>query len=384
MVAGARLNRRGFCAALALGGLLAARQAEAALAETALTVTDMAGRVVSLPAPPRRIILLEARDILSMSVLHADPAALVVGWAATERIDSAVLQARMQRGRRIDTVGQMTADSISREKIAALSPDLVVANLFMAPEGARDPLVQWLEHNGIPVVFSDASSNAPDAGAGSGRDLRAYLRMWGELLGVQAKADDYAAFVDRRLAEVRHRLVGAAPVTTYLEIQSTVDDCCWAAGNRIWGDLLARAGGRTLPAVTAPWFQKLHLEYLISTPHEAYIASGGGWAAGGRPAIAPGLDPDAARKALARLAGRTGFDQMASVRNGRVHAIWTGLIGVPPLNVLFVEVAAKWLHPQRCRDLDPAATLSQINDRFLSQPIDGPLWISLHEKEGTP
>lgn len=381
MVGGARLNRRGFCGALALGSLFGAPQARA---QTALTVKDMAGRVVTLAAPPRRIILLEARDLLSMALLHTDPAALVVGWAATERIDSAALQSRLERGHHIDTVGQMTADSISREKIAALSPDLVVANVFMAPEGARDPLVEWLERNGIPVLFSDASSNTPGSAAAAAGALRPYMRMWGELLGAREKADAYATFVDRHVERVQALLAGAPPVTTYLEIQSTVDDCCWAAGNRIWGDLLALAGGRTLPAVTAPWFQKLHLEYLISTPHEVYIASGGGWAAGSRPAIGPGLPPDAARAALARLVGRTGFDQMASVRDGRVHAIWTGLISVPPLNVLFVEIAAKWLHPQRCRALDPAATLAQINARFLGQPIDGPLWVSLNEKGSAP
>lgn len=379
MVTGPNMDRRRFCGALVVGGLLGAGPARA----DTIAIADMAGRTVFLAAPPKRIVLLEARDLISMALLHPDPATLVAGWAAVERIDSAQLQSRVQRGHRIDTVGQMTTDSISREKIAALSPDLVVANFFMAPEGPRDPLVEWLERNGIPVVFSDASSNTL-SGATLGApitDLRILMRMWGDLLGAREKADAYVAFVDRHVERVRGLLAGAPPVTTYLEIQSTVDDCCWAAGNRIWGDLLELAGGRTLPAVTAPWFQKLHLEYLISTPHEVYIASGGGWAAGRRPAIGPGLDPDAAHAALSRLTGRTGFDQMASVRHGRVHAIWSGLISVPPLNVLFIEAAARWLHPDRCGDIDPAATFAQINERFLAGPIDGPLWISL-QKEG--
>lgn len=381
MVARLPIDRRAFCGALVLGGLLAAGPTRA---DTTIAVTDMAGRTISLAVPPKRIILLEARDILSMALVHDDPARLVVGWAAAERIDSAALQARVEGGRRITTVGQMTPDSISREMIASLSPDLVVANFFMAPEGPRDPLVEWLERNGIPVIFSDASSNAR-SGEATRRaplaDLRIHMKMWGDLLGAREKADAYVAFVERHVERVNTRLSDAPPVTTYLEIQSTVDDCCWAAGNRIWGDLLGLAGGRTLPGVTAPWFQKLALEYLIATPHDVYIASGGGWAAGGRPAIGPGLDPDAARKALERLTERTGFDQMASVRDGRVHAIWTGLITVPPLNVLFVEAAAKWLHPDRCGDIDPAATLAEINERFLSVPIDGPLWVSLG-KEG--
>lgn len=56
-----------------------------------------------------------------------------------------------------------------------------------------------------------------------------------------------------------------------------------------------------MPDVTAPWFQKLQLEYLLSTPNDVYIASGGGWDAGGRPAIGPGLDSAKGREGLRRL-----------------------------------------------------------------------------------
>ncbi|MBS9478451.1 ABC transporter substrate-binding protein [Ancylobacter radicis] len=381
MVAPGALDRRGFCGALVIGGWLGALPGPTrAAGDAPIMLTDMAGRPVRLSAPPTRIILLEARDILTMAALHPDPAGLVVGWAAAERIDSPQLQQRLQGRHAIAPVGRLTADTISREQIASLSPDLVVTNYVMTPEGPADPLVEWLESNRIPVVFSDASSNADDPPAPQDPLAlpKSQLRLWGQLLGAGAQAEAYIAFMDAHLRDLRERLDGAAPVTTYLEIQSTGDDCCWAAGRRIWGDLLAMAGGRPLPAVTAPWFQKLPLEYLIATPHEVYIASGGGWAAGGRPPIGPGLDPVAARTALAALTRRTGFDQMASVREDRVHAIWTGLIAAAPLNILFIELVATWLHPERCAGLDPARTLTEIN-RFMAVPIDGPLWVSLRE-----
>ena len=382
MVVPGGLDRRRFCGALMLGGWIGGLSSPPARARAAggepIVLTDMAGREVRLTAPPRRIILLEARDILTMACLHPEPAGLVAGWAAAERIDSPQLQRRLQGTRAIAPVGRLTADTVSREQIAGLSPDLVVTNYVMTPEGPSDPLVEWLAGNGVPVVFSDASTNAASAPALTDplALARAQLRLWGIILGEEAKAD---AFMDAQLRDLRQRLDGAPPVTTYLEVQSTLDDCCWAAGTLIWGELLAAAGGRTLPAVTAPWFQKLPLEYLIATPHDVYIAAGGGWAAGGRPAIGPGLDPAAARAALAALTRRTGFDQMASVRDERVHAIWTGLIAAAPLNILFIEIVATWLHPERCADLDPARTLAEIN-RFMAVPIDGPLWVSLKEE----
>lgn len=373
------IDRRTFCGALLLGGLGAVQPARSS---APLTVTDMAGRTLQLPGTPKRIVLLEARDIISMAMLHPDPASLVVGWAATDRIDSQFLKERFEEGHRIEVVGKQTPDTVSLEGLVSLSPDLVVANLYMAPQGGGDLLVERLESVGIPVIFSDVSSNAnidTSQTRNAFADLRDHMRMWGEVFDARDKAKTLNAFFDEHLERVASRLAGAEPVTTYLEIQSTVDDCCWAAGNRVWGELLELAGGRTLPGVTAPWFQKLQLEYLLSTPHDVYIASGGGWASGGRPAIGPGMPTSEGTEGLKRLIGRTGFSQLSSVRSKRVHGIWTGLIAVPPLNILFIERVAKWLHPERCEGIDPAATLAEINERFLSTPIEGPLWASLEE-----
>ena len=379
MVKPTRIDRRTFCGALLLGGLIASSPTSAAIQRT---VTDMAGRKVQLSGVPKRIILLEARDIVSMALIHPDPASLVVGWAAVDRIDSGALQQSFEKGRRIEIVGKQTPDTISIEGLISLSPDLVVATSFMAPLVDDDLLVQRLERAGIPVIFSDLSSNTTtdnSAKTDTIVDTHRQMAMWGEVLNANQRVSAFISFFDAHLKDVLRRLKDAQSVTTYLEVQSTVDDCCWAAGTKIWGELLKLAGGKTLPDVTAPWFQKLQLEYLLSTPNDVYIASGGGWDAGGRPAIGPGLDSAKGREGLRRLTERTGFDQIPSVRNGKVHGIWTGLIAISPLNIVFIEVVAKWLHPDLCGDLDPAVTLAEINYSFLSTPIDGPLWVSLQE-----
>ncbi len=377
MVTRMMLDRRSFCGALLLGGLVSFRPAAAA---GPVTVTDMTGRSVLLPATPKRIVLLEARDIISMAMLVDDPAARVVGWAAVDRIDAPLLQAQLTGDHQIAEVGKQGPDTISLEGIVSLEPDLVISNFYMTPLGEDDLLVQRLTELGIPVVFSDLATNAEPDGAprpGPVETLGRHMRMWGEVLNEGAGAEDYLSFVDSHLGRIRACLKDAAPVTTYLEIMSTVDDCCWAAGTTVWGELLALAGGQTLPGVTEAWYQKLQLEHLLSTPFEVYIASGGGWSAGGRPAIGPGIDPEEGREGLQRLIGRTGFSELDAVRDNRVYGIWTGLIAAPPFNILFIECAAKWQHPELCAAIDPAQTLAEINDRFMSTPIEGPLWVAL-------
>ncbi|WP_244506396.1 ABC transporter substrate-binding protein [Pararhizobium polonicum] len=345
-----------------------------------ITVVDMAGREVHLSALPQRIILLEGHDLLTMSLLHPDPASLVVGWAAVDRIDSERLQTQLLNGHQVSVVGKQTPDTVSLEGLISLAPDLIVTTAFMTPQGDADPLVERLKQLGIPVVFSDASSNtlADEQETDRVSALDASMQMWGALLGATAKADAFISFFDREMTGITTRVSGAPTVTTYLEVQSTPDDCCWAAGRKVWGELLALAGGQPLPGVTAPWFEKLSLEYLLSTPHDVYIASGGGWASGNRPAIGPGIDPKLGQEGLQRLIdGRVGFSQLTSVRNKRVHGIWTGLITNLPLHVVFVALAAKWLHPEQCADLDPAAILTVINREFAAFPIEGPLWASV-------
>jgi iron complex transport system substrate-binding protein len=346
-------------------------------------VVDMLGRGVTLPRPPLRIVLLEARDLLTMALFHSRPAELVVGWAAADRFDSDLLRQGFERsaGHPIAAVGKQTADTLSLEGILALEPDLVVASAFMVPGGDPDAVAARLAAFGIPLLFSDAASNAGDANGVARQppreSLPAQLRMWGAVLGNRARAEEIVAFVDGRFRALDRRLAGTERVKTFLEVMSLYDECCWAAGTRVWGELLADAGGRSLDGLDAPWTAKLSTEALIAQEPQVYIATGGGYAAAMRPAIGPGLDAQAGRAGLRRLTERTGFTSLPAVRDRRVHGIWTGLITVPILNVVFAELAARWLHPEPCRDIDPAATLAEINRRFLPQPLPGPLWANL-------
>ena len=375
-----RLDRRSF---FILSGLFAAAPSSMVAAAGHETVVDLVGRKVRLGRPVGRIVLLDARDVLSMAILHPDPSHLVVGWANADKFDSDLLRQQYEirpGGEAIPAVGGQAADTLSLERVLALEPDLVVTTAYMEPGLGKGILTRRLEAAGIPVIFSSAASNRQPLDRAVGDpfdDMVRTVRMWGAILRKREEAEAFIAFVERRLARVRERLAATPPTKAYLEVQSTYDDCCWAAGQRIWGDLLARAGGLNLSAVDAPWYAKVAPEQLMAEAPKVYIASGGAFGSGIRPAIGPGLDPAKGRAGLRRLIERTGFETLPAVRHGRVHGVWTGLLTVPPLNILFVEVAAKWLHPGAFRDAEPNKTREEINRRFLRKPLPGPCWLSL-------
>ncbi|QTL03957.1 ABC transporter substrate-binding protein [Aquabacter sp. L1I39] len=353
----------------ALSGLPLLRTGAAEIA-----VTDMAGRAVALKRAPERIVLLDARDAVSMALFVRAPMERVAGWAGLDGLDSDALLAALKAaaGRDVPILGSMAPGSISAEAIIALRPDLIVTTRQV--EGANADVSAQLSAWGLPVLFSDTSSNA---GRGGGDDLPALLRMWGRVLGEEARAEALIAFIASGMAQVQACLAGQPQRKVYLELQSTYEECCWAAGREVWGALLAQAGGRSLDAVTAPWFQKLHVEQLVVEQPDLYIASGGAFARGTRPAIAPGLPLDEARAGLRKLVARPGLDLLAAVEANRVAGVWTGLVAIRPLNRLFVERVAAWLHPQACRALDPGQTLRALNERFLAVPIAMPVWADL-------
>ena len=64
----------------------------------------------------------------------------------------------------------------------------------------------------------------------------------------------------------------------------------------------------------------------------------------------------------------------AAVRAGRAHGLWHNFYDAPT-NILAIEAMAKWFYPERFADVDPQATMAEINQRFLpALPMQGAYW----------
>jgi iron complex transport system substrate-binding protein len=68
-----------------------------------------------------------------------------------------------------------------------------------------------------------------------------------------------------------------------------------------------------------------------------------------------------------------------AIRAGRAHGLWNYFSGTA-INVVGAEVMARWVRP----DLDPAATLAEINRRFAAVPFEGTYWTSLNPADDAP
>lgn len=331
-------------------------------------ITDVLGNTIEISGIPKRILLLDATDYFSVSALIPDPFERIIGWASAVRLDLGATS--ILEGVEIPQVGSLSPDTLSLEAIVALRPDLVVASNYMLPHGGS-AIKTTLGRLSIPVAWTSGYDDAlpPDV------KLARAMNFWGSILDRQDRAQRFM-----KQAFTRYNAIRACPVPdhqprTYMEIQTTYDHCCWAAGRAFFGELFAMAGGDLL-AGSDGWGAEISEEGLISLDPEVYIATGGNFAPAHQPAIGPGLDVEMGRRGLARAADRTALRNTTAVQNKRVHGIWNGLISSPLLTPILAEYLAQWLHPERCASLDPKATLESINT-FLSRPIPGPLGLSL-------
>ena len=344
-------------------------------ARAELAITDVTGREVRLDGPVDRLLIDDARVLIALSLLDPDPVARLATWPKDiHRIGQIVYERYMERFPALADLpaGPSSAGDFSTELVIATAPDAAV---FTVGTGPTPEQVAQVEAAGIPVVFIDFFSHPL-------RNLAPSLRILGQLIGREQAAADFIAFRDEHLAAITKRVLGLAEADrpkVFVEVHAGMsDDCCSSPGKGNLGDYVELAGGHNIGAdVLDRPFGRLNLEYVIAAAPDVYIATGGPHLekAGGL-VIGPGYTAAQAQEALARLAARPGIAQLPAVTERRAHALSHQLLN-SPLDILAVEVLAKWIQPDLFADLDPAATQETINRKFLAVPQDGIFWANL-------
>ncbi|MFT4116280.1 ABC transporter substrate-binding protein [Bradyrhizobium sp.] len=363
-----------------LAALLAAYLALAAspaAADEPVVVTDITGRTVTLPHVAKRVLLAEGRQIIALSLLDPRPVDFLSAWLGDfRRNDSESYAQYRQRFPEIDQVpvlGVGSDGTFPVERAIEIKPDVAVLGVSFAPGGRANDVARQLEAAGIPVVFTDFFV-APF------EHTVASVRILGRVIGRDKRADEFAEFYEQHMNRIAARVASASGPRprVLLETHAGIADCCHAPGAGNIGRFIAFAGGDSISAAVAPGpTAQLSLEYVISSNPEVYIGTGGAHLkASGGLVIGPGFDAPTIRERLAAVVARPGFAGLSAVRNGRVHGLFHNIISTP-LNVVAAEALARWIDPAGGRDIDPDATIAELNARFLAVPLQGVYWIDL-------
>lgn len=191
----------------------------AAFAEsTAVTVTDMAGREITLDAPATKVVALTASDCEILAALGAEDT--LVGRGEYCDYPESVLE--------VPAV-QSGADT-NLEQIIALEPQVVV----MAKMAQTEEQVAALEAAGIRVVVSDAQDI---------EGVYTAIRLIGALVGRNDEAEAMVADMQSTFADIAAKSENTGK-TVYFEV-SPLQWGLWTAGKGTFMDELATLCGLT-------------------------------------------------------------------------------------------------------------------------------------------
>ncbi len=356
---------------LVLAGLVPCRAADT------VTVRDVAGRDVTLQLPVKRIVLGEGRQFMALALLHPDPASLLAAWPADLQRQDKVLyeqyRSRFPALDRVPIVGRGSEDTFSVEQALASNPDVAILSGGYGPSARSGEVIRKLEAAGIPVVFIDFVE-APL------KNTVPSIHLLGRLLGREAQAEAFAQFYQSRLDRIRTRLAQSKLTipTVLMHAHAGMNDCCNAPARATIGAFIDVAGGYNIAVdVLKQPTGQLSSEYVMSRNPDIYVGTGGIHldAVGGL-VMGPGVDPAVSRERLAKVVSNPVLAGLSAVQNGRVHGIWH-LFNNMPLNVLAIEALARWFHPSVFADVDPDASLREVNEKFLPVPLKGTFWVSL-------
>ncbi|MEG3131005.1 ABC transporter substrate-binding protein [Pantoea cypripedii] len=347
-----------------------------------VTVTDLAGRHVTVNVPATRIILADSRMLLPMSLLHPGNGLKgIVGW------DDSLQTRAPDMGRyfahqypalpSIPVFINPYRSSFNVEQAMTLKPDLIVFDTGILAKLKSEGTLALLEKSGIPVVFIDFRQQPLTHTPVS-------MQLLGEVTGEQQNAGRFIQRWSQLLDRTRQR-VAAIPKATWPGVVfenhagMTGMNCCAVFGRDSFGEFIPEAGGRNLMAdKVPPQGADISPELLIVARPDVYLMSGADWSQRGGPSQAVPLGYEATRAdtlpKLQKLMQRESVSVLPVARTNRVMAIYHQFYD-SPFNVVALEAMAKLFHPQQFSDVDPQADLVSLYHDFTGIPYSGLFYV---------
>lgn len=354
-----------------------------AMPASAETVIDLAGREVELPEKVTGIILGEGRYLPALAILE--------GERLTERLagimpdfelaDPAGYRQYAEAFPELNTVprlGRSTADSFSIEQALGLGANLAVFGLEGHGPTARDAtLIGRLERAGVTVLFIDFRQDPLN------HTLKS-MELLGRALGREHEAEAFTDFYRTELDRVKTGLESLGPddvPRVFLHSRVGLQDaCCETMTNGMLGRFLTLLNADNIATERVPGVSGMfNLEYLLLEQPDIYIATAVGStdtldSHPGIIALGAGVSTEQAEASLRHVLSDTGLAQLSAVQQHRAFAIWHHFYN-SPLNLVAVQVFARWLYPDTFADLDPRHTLATLYQRFQPIPLSGTYWI---------
>jgi iron complex transport system substrate-binding protein len=305
-------------------------------AQDTITVVDSAGRVVEIPQPLERVVVINPPAAEVIAILGATD--LVVGTSG-----SVVGKAELPGYAAITQVSRSAHGEVDLEVITQLEPQLVI---HYASIGSIQGLADSLAPAGIPVVGIDAYKLDT---------LFSDILTLGQIFGNLPRAAELIVFLQSAIDTARNavaqmtrdmpRVYGEHHGGAAYAIGSEWNTIfAWAGGNNIYGDQ------------PMPYFEADPEVTIQLNPQVILFDSRSSAVGYGK------TDEAAMAEALASYIDRPGWDTLDAVVNGSVYVV-SSSIGSGPRKVFLAPFMAKAFYPELA--IDPEALLATYHEDFL-------------------
>ena len=277
-----------------------------------VTVTDARGRDITLEAAPERIVSLAPSNTEIVCALGACD--LLVGVTDFDDYPAEVA----------DVQDVVIAAQVDVELVVEAEPDLILA---AGNELTPTAVIEQLDDLGLPVLvlYPETLDEVMDD-----------IRTVGRVLGREPEAATLTEDMEGRVADVVAAVEGADAPTTLYEVFYSEGTTYTAGEGSFLASLIELAGGEP---VTGDAQGVLAAEQLVAADPELILL--------GTASYDPSLaESDAA---LAAVAGRAGWSDLAAVRNGAVVPYLDDIVTTRPGPRIVdgLEALARAIHPGR-------------------------------------
>lgn len=334
-------------------------------------VTDLAGRNVTLPHAPQRIVLQDSNDLLALALLEREnPLKHVVAWdnnlASSDPGLWRVIKQRWPEASDVQALAFPQSGQLDIESLLRTHPDLIIARLSARPAIENTVLHSVLQRLGIALIYVDSEldplTNVPRS-----------IELLGHVLGREARAQAYLDHYRQQLSSLQQQTQGLDAPSVFVEAragQAGGGGCCHTQGHSGWGLLSERLGAINLGS------RYMHsesgdvaLETLILSKPDVYLMTGTQRMRNGVGAIPFGYGADTVQitEQMQRLMSRPGFSAIArspgQCVQGLSHQFYNSVF-----NIVGAQWLAKLFWPQAFADLDPDAEYRRLIRDFTTLP----------------
>jgi cobalamin transport system substrate-binding protein len=290
----------------------AAPAAAPTTAAIGVTITDVAGRTVTIAATPEHLISLAPSTTEILFALGLAPKIVAVDDFSDYPAEA----------KNLPKIGGLNA-AYNFEQVVALKPDLIFAAGITAPE-----TIKKLEDLKLTVVVVGAEKTSFDS-------VFADIALVGKATGQVERAAQVTMAMQDQLAALKAKLATAIEKPlVYWELDATDPAKPYTVGpGNFVGDMIALAGGTNIFEKTESPFPQVSAEQVVAANPNVIILSDAAY----------GITVDSVLK-------RPGWQGIAAVKQQRVAPIDDNLVSRPgPRIVAGLEATARIIHPELFR-----------------------------------